>query len=148
MRKAFRNPWDRGGNLHTDWVEEFNSTILNNEKAGSFGCSTGEIILSGFKKENFREIQIIPEDGQPYQPNNNGSFYGDGFYYQDFSDSNYWYKVSGGSSVNVRHSGTTIFTTAVISKFCERVAKIAGKYYKVGWEPKTKKHYTENPFDK
>lgn len=32
--------------------------------------------------------------------------------------------------------------------FCKWLAEQAGKYYKVGWEPKSKKHWTTNPFDK
>lgn len=148
MKNMFKNPWAKGGELHTDWLEDFKENILKEDKATNFGCSSGSIILSGFKKENFKEIRIIPEEGQPYQPSNNGTFSGDGFYYQNFSDSKYWYKVSGGSSVNVKHSGTAIYTTPSISSFCKWLAEQAGKYYKVGWEPKSKKHWTENPFDK
>jgi hypothetical protein len=148
MKNIFKNPWAKDGALFTDWAEEFNSSILIKDKASHLGCSTGAIILSGFKKEDFKEIRIIPEEGQPYQPSNDGTFYGDGFYFQKFSDSQYWYKVSGGSSVHVKHSGTAIHITPIVSNLCKLAAKVLRKTYVVGWEPKSRKHWTANPFDK
>lgn len=33
------------------------------------------------------------------------------------------------------------------SEFWESIALIAGKPYNVGWEPKEKSHWADNPFD-
>jgi hypothetical protein len=147
MKNMFKNPWAKGGEFYKDWTIETKGNNTFDKNSSLTGCSTGTITLVGFKNENFKEIRIIPEDGQPYQPQQNQSFSCDGFYYQNFSDTKYWYKVSGGSSVIVKHIGTSIIATPKISIICKKLAKIAGKYYNVGWEPKSKSHYTENPFD-
>lgn len=63
------------------------------------------------------------------------------------SPERYGYKVSGGSSLLVYSKDNGLFTQKDESSTCRVLAEASGNYYKVGWEPITKKHHTKNPFD-
>jgi len=82
-----------------------------------------------------------------FTPIKNGTYEGDGFYHKDFSDKKYWYKVSAGGSVTVTRSGEGYQYNSYVSQLWSSVAIASGKYYGVGWEPKTNPHWTVNPFD-
>lgn len=149
MGKNFKNPWAKGGENFPDWKENFKANMSNNSNTRpDWGCSSGIIELKGFTANELELIRIISEEGDPYKPSKNGTYSGDGFYYKYYTDAKYWYKVSGGSSVLVQNTNRFIITTPNVSSFCKALAEAAGKYYKVGWEPKSKNHWTVNPFDK
>jgi hypothetical protein len=148
MENWFKNPWGKDGVLSFDWLNNFKENNIESKESSSWTCSSGKIVLKNFSKEQLKGIMIIPEDGLPYFPNKNGEYFGDGFYHKEFSDSKYWYKVSGGSIVTVIRTDTHIRTTPEIGALCKKLAEAAGKYYKVGWEPKESPHNTKNPFDK
>jgi hypothetical protein len=147
MTSWFKNPWEESGDLYFDWLKEFQNNITSRESKSSL-CPSGIISLKGFNSEDLKEVRIIPEDGNPYQPKANGEYSGDGFYWKTFSDEKYWYKVSAGGKVNVKRTDTQILTTPETGLVCKLAANLAGKYYNVGWEPKSKPHNTQNPFDK
>jgi hypothetical protein len=112
---------------------------------------SGEIKFKGLTKEQLSEFRVIPEDVSAetpiFTPTKNGTYEGDGFYHKDFSDQKYWYKVSAGGKVTITHSGGAYHYLSYVSEFWSSIAIARGKYYNVGWEPKTNPHWTVNPFD-
>jgi len=114
---------------------------------------SGHMTFVGLNKQQLSNFAIIPEegeDGTPYIVPSNGTYSGDGFYFKNFTDDKYWYKVSGGSSVTIsRVNETKVKFTPYISDSWKTIAKLRkNKIYKVGWEPKSRSHYQINPFDK
>ena len=111
----------------------------------------GKIKFKGLTKEQLSEFRVIPEDvsndNPIFTPTKNGTYEGDGFYHKNFSDQKYWYKVSAGGSVTITYSGGMYHYLSYVSEFWSSIAIAKGKYYNVGWEPKTNPHWTSNPFD-
>ena len=146
----FENPWGKGGKyyqknaLHGSVLDKATSSPEESE----IFCQSGTITFKNLTTTELSQFRVIPEDGtELITPDSNKSYQGDGFYYEDWSPERYWYKVSGGSSVLVFSRDDKLFIQKDESGTCRALAEALGKYYKVGWEPKTKKHHTRNPFD-
>ncbi|NLJ07412.1 MAG: hypothetical protein GX437_07070 [Sphingobacteriales bacterium] len=149
--KDFKNPWAKGGKYYKQNALQNNvleSDDLSGVESGAF-CSTGTIEFKDLTESDLAKFRVIPEEGSNFIiPTANSSYDGDGFYFKNWTHDKYWYKVSGGSSVTIYYKDGKIYTKADISSTCKFIAESLGKYYKVGWEPKTKPHNTKNPFDR
>jgi hypothetical protein len=124
-------------------IENIEDGLENDKKQ----IPSGEINFIKLTKEQLKQFQVIPEDGDPYTPTENGTYSGDGVYFKNFSDLKYWYKVSAGSSVTITFSNNLFYFSRVTSSFWKWAAEKRNKYYYVGWEPKSRPHNTKNPFD-
>lgn len=148
--KDFINPWAKGGKYYIQ--NALQNNVLSNDdfsgvESGAF-CLTGTIKFKYLIETDIAKFRVIPEEGSNFIiPTANSSYEGDGFYFKIWTQEQYWYKVSGGSSVTIFYKDGKLHTKADISSTCKYIAESLDKYYKVGWEPKTKPHHTQNPFD-
>ena len=133
---------------HAMHSENNKTKFSNNEEEGV--VPTGEMIFKDLTKEQLSEFRIIPEDAEIdpiFIPTKNGTYEGDGFYHKDFSDKKYWFKVSAGSSVTITNSGGKYHYSVYQNLPMTYLAIALGKDYAVDWQPKSKPHWTTNPFD-
>jgi len=150
LTKDFKNPWAKGGKYYIKNALQNNvlsKDEFSGEESAAF-CFTATVKFKDLTETDLAMFRVISENSSVLiTPSANSSYEGDGFYFKKWSVERYWYKVSGGSSVIIFYKDGKLHTKADVSNTCKNIAESLGKYYKVGWEPKTKPHHTKNPFD-
>ncbi|MEY4904385.1 MAG: hypothetical protein RLZZ292_2200 [Bacteroidota bacterium] len=126
---------------------DIGSNTWNNEIA-KIPKPSARIYFKDLSYENLDLYRVIPENGGVHNHSpSNTLYYGDGFYYKYWTNNQYWFKVSGGSSVTVTQEKDGKITYNIeFSEFWKAVSNFLGQYYFVGWEPITRPHNTTNPF--
>jgi len=151
----FQNPWDVDGKYYVSNATSSNvlerelNTSKESEKLGII--PTGSMSFEGLNETELMMFAIIDEEGgTTHNLRENGAYDGDGFFYKHFTENEYWYKVSGESSVTVtvKQDRSGFIWTPTISAFWKTIAEKFGKYYNVDWEPKSSPRPALNPFDR
>jgi hypothetical protein len=126
-----------GGGVDAGPLEEISNTTQDGN-----AIFPGLLSFINLTSDQLALFAVIGEDGGLTTPVNNKTYKADGFYMKNWSDNQYWFKISDLVEATVKIMADRII---IINNTTWITENIPGTYF--GWKSITEPHWTSNPFD-